>query len=200
MSDLVFPALPGLAWNVVRTPVWQTRTQISVSGRETRQADWSYPRYNWELSFDFLRSEPAIAELQTLIGFINQLQGGFASFLYSDDDDQTVTGQLLGEGDGAATTFALVREFGGFIEPVSRVNAVQSVTVAGAATPVAVSHDAGIESGSSIIFASPPAAGAAITASFTYYWRCRMLSDTTDFTKFLYGLSSASSLKFESVK
>ena len=200
MSDLVFPALPGLGWNIVRTPTWATRTQVSVSGKETRQADWSYPRYTWELSFDFLRSAPSLAELQTLVGFVNQMQGGFNTFLYSDEDDNAVTGQSLGTGDGATVAFPLIRTFGGYIEPVARVAAVQSVTVGGAAATVTVNYDAGNESGSSVTFATPPAAGAEIVATFTYYWRCRFSADTTDFTKFASGLSSLSSLKFESVK
>ena len=200
MSDLVFPALPGLGWNIVRTPTWATRTQVSVSGRETRQADWTYPRYSWELSFDFLRSAPALGELQTLVGFINQLRGGFDTFLYSDADDNAVTGQLLGIGDGNTVAFPLIRTFGDFIEPVLRVEAVQAVAVAGVAASVTVNYDSGTESGSSLTFATPPVAGSQITASFTYYWRCRFSEDTTEFTKFAYGLSSVSSLKFESVR
>jgi uncharacterized protein (TIGR02217 family) len=201
MSDAIFPALPGIAWNTVRTPTWQTRTQTAVSGRETRQADWFYPRYTWSLDFEFLRSNPTFAELQTLIGFINQCQGSFNTFLYSDDDDNAVSGQQIGTGDGSTTTFPLIRGFGGFVEPVSRVNAISAVSVAGTATTAyTVTADAYTESGSTITFATAPASGAAILASFTYYWRCRFSSDTTDFTKFLYGLSSVSSLKFESVK
>lgn len=201
MTDLVFPSLPGLGWNVVRTPTWQTRTQTSVSGRETRQADWSYPRYTWELAYDFLRSDPTHAELQTLIGFINQMQGGFDSFLYADDDDHAVVNQQIGTGDGATVTFPLIRTFGGFIEPVSRVDSITSVGIGGSATSAyAVIADAGTESGSSITFTNAPASGSVVTASFSYFFRCRFSSDTTDFTKFLYGLSSVSSLKFESVK
>lgn len=200
MSDTVFPSLPGIAWNVVRTPTWQTRTQVSVSGREVRQADWATPRYTWSLDYDFLRSDPSFGELQTLLGFFNKMQGSFGTFLYTDDDDHAATSQQIGIGDGTTVTFPLIRAFGGYIEPINRVNTVSSVTVAGSAASPTINYDAGIESGSSLTFLSPPAAGAAIIASFTYYWRCRFSNDTTDFTKFLYGLSSVSGLKFESVK
>ena len=201
MSDFIFPALQGLAWNTVRTPTWKTRIQQSVSGRETRQSDWSYPRYGYEINYDFLRSAPAFGELQTLIGFLNQMQGQTNSFLYQDDDDNSVTAQQIGTGDGTTVTFPLIREFGGFIEPVSRVNAISFVSLAGTPTTAyTVTADAGNESGSSITFTSAPPSGAAITASFTYYWRCRFTEDTTDFTKFLYGMSSVSSLKFITVK
>jgi uncharacterized protein (TIGR02217 family) len=200
MSDLVFPILPGISWNVVRTPTWATRVQTSISGKQTRQADWTYPRYSWELDYDFLRSAPGYSELQTLVGFINQMQGGFGTFLYSDDDDNSVTGQQIGTGDGTTTVFPLIRTYGGFIEPVGRANAVSMVTVGGTSESFTVTNDAGVESGSTVTLASAPAAGAVVAASFSYYWRCRFSEDTTDFTKFLYGLSSVSKLKFESVK
>jgi uncharacterized protein (TIGR02217 family) len=203
MTDSVFPSLIGLAWNVVRTPTWQTRVQTTVAGKETRQADWSYPRYGWELVYDFLRSAPSFSELQTLIGFINAMQGQFGTFLYTDDDDNAVAGQQIDTGDGVTVTFPLIRSFGGYIEPVSRLNALHNVYLAGVAQPTSaysVTDDAGTESGSSITFTTAPTAGTVITADFSYYWRCRFSADTTDFTKFLYGLSSVSSLKFESVK
>ena len=200
MSDLIFPTLPGISWNIVRTPLWATRVQTSISGRQSRQADWTYPRYSWELDYDFLRSGPGYSELQTLVGFVNQMQGGFATFLYRDDDDNAVAGQQIGTGDGTTTSFPLIRTYGGFIEPVGRVNAISAVTVGGATESFTVTYDAGIESGSAITFATAPVAGTVVAASFSYYWRCRFSEDTTDFTKFLYGLSSVSKLKFESVK
>ena len=192
MSDLVFPSLPGLAWNVVRTPIWQTRTQTSVSGREVRQADWSYPRYGWELNFDFLRSDPSYGELQTLIGFINQMQGGFGTFLYTDEDDNAVNGQQIGTGDSVTVKFPLIRSFGSFIEPIGRLNSLSGVAVGGVNTVPTINYDDGTESGSSLSFATPPVAGAEVVASFTYYWRCRFSADTTEFTKFLHTACPAS--------
>ena len=112
MSDQVFPSLPGIAWNIVRTPTWKTRTQVTISGKETRQSDWSYARYSWEVNYDFLRSAPSFGELQTLIGFLNARQGSFDSFLYTDDDDNTVSNQQIGTGDGITVTFPLIRTLG----------------------------------------------------------------------------------------
>ena len=195
MSDPIFPVLPGIAWNVVRTPIWSTRRQVSISGRETRQADWTYPRYSWELTYDFLRSGPGYSELQTLIGFINQMQGGFGTFLYRDDDDNQIANQQIGTGDGATTVFPLIRSLGGFIEPVGAANVISSVMVDGtSASYTANSDDA------SITLGVAPSSGTVVSASFSYYWRCCFTDDTTDFTKFLFGLSSVSNLKFESVR
>lgn len=128
------------------------------------------------------------------------MSGSFGTFLYKDDDDNAAINQQIGIGNGSTTTFPLIRTFGNFIEPIGRVNAVSAVTVAGSAAGYSVNYDSGTESGSSITLSVAPASGASVVASFTYYWRCRFSDDTTDFTKFVYGMSSVSSLKFESVK
>jgi len=39
---LIFPSLPGLAWSVTKTPIFQTRIQRAVSGRESRALDYPY--------------------------------------------------------------------------------------------------------------------------------------------------------------
>jgi len=120
MSASVFPVLAGLGWSVTRREMWKTRRQEAVSGKETRIADWSYPRHQWTLNFDFLRqgalSGASYAEFAQLAGFFNLRQGMFDSFLYADADDNSVTGQGIATGDGATRTFAFVRGFGGFTE------------------------------------------------------------------------------------
>lgn len=39
-----------------------------------------------------------------------------------------------------------------------------------------------------LVFVTPPAAGSAITWSGTFYYRCRFLDDSADFSKFMQGL------------
>src|SRR5229473_1666909 len=126
MSNAIFPTLVGLGWSVKRVPMWKTRVQEAISGKETRIADWSFPRWKWELAYDFLRGDAGHAEFQSLAGFFNQRQGVFDSFLYQDADDNGATAQLLGSGDGATRSFQLVRTLGGFIEPIIAPNAVNN--------------------------------------------------------------------------
>ena len=47
---LIFPALPGLAWSVTKTPTFQTRIQRAVSGRELRALDYPYPLWQFDWS------------------------------------------------------------------------------------------------------------------------------------------------------
>ena len=122
MSNDVYPSLPGLTWDITRTPTWSTTVKTALSLREYRQANASFPVYHYKLTYGVLRQKQAFAELATLAGFYNKHQGGFASFLFNDPDDNAVVAQLFGTGDGTTTAFQLARSFGGASEPVFDVN------------------------------------------------------------------------------
>jgi uncharacterized protein (TIGR02217 family) len=198
MSTDVFPSLPGLGWNVTRTEVWKTRVQEAVSGKEVRIADWTYPRHQWELTYEFLRGAPAHAELQALMGFFNLRRGRFDSWLYQDADDNAAVGQSLGQGDGATAAFQLLRAMGGFIEPIVAPNAVTALRIGGV-TQASNAYTVDLASGR-ITLNGAPGAGVSVTADFTYYFRCRFLEDGMDFEKFMSQLWQAKSVKFVSLK
>ncbi|HLH50092.1 MAG TPA: DUF2460 domain-containing protein [Roseiarcus sp.] len=216
MSTQVFPTLAGLGWSVKRTPLWKTRKQESISGKRTTLADWSFPRWQWELTFDFLRQAGAnqqvtsfagstYSEFASLAGFFNARQGGFDSFLYTDPDDNTSpTDQPIGTGDGTTTTFQLVRAFGGFVEPILAPSAITNVKVNGVVktlgTDYAVSTWGGSSTPGVITFTAAPAASAAITATFTFNFPCQFDDDSLTFEKFMAALYQAKSVKFSSLK
>lgn len=137
MSTAVLPSLSGLGFEVKRTPVWDTIVQPAVSGKETRLALQTYPRWMWELPYEFLRSDPTNHEYQDLIGFFNLRQGMADTFLYQDPDDNSVTGQAIATGNGSIAAYQLRRTFGSFIEPVLAPNTVSAVLLAGASIPAA---------------------------------------------------------------
>ena len=100
---LIFPTLPGLAWSVTKTPIFQTRIQRAASGRELRALDYPYPLWQFALVYDFLRDNPAAGydELRTVLGFFMLCQGAFGKFLFRDPSDCEVTGQQIGIGDAS---------------------------------------------------------------------------------------------------
>src|SRR5438874_13464825 len=132
--SLIFPALPGLAWSVTKSPTFQTRIQRAVSGRELRALDYPYPLWQFTLVFDFLRDNPVAGfdELRTLMGFFMLCQGAFGTFLFQDPSDDRVTGQQIGTGDAATTFFQLQRTMGaalpggGFPEPIVAPDVVRA--------------------------------------------------------------------------
>jgi uncharacterized protein (TIGR02217 family) len=197
MSNAVFPALAGLEYPVVWTPVaGKTLTQLSVSGRENRAALWLYPRRQYQLSFNFLRDD-ATEEFRTLVAFVLARQGAYDSFLFDDPDDDAVTGQPLGVAGAGQTQFQLVRGLGGFVEPILAPKAVTAVYVNGGSIGTAFTVNA---QGGILTLSAAPATGVEITADFTYYWPCRFLADQYDFAKILNRLWEQKKLDFITLK
>ena len=196
----VLPSLPGitLAEAQSRVPTWNAVKQTALSGKRVRITNYSYPTYSYSLPIQFLRSTAAYGELQNLVAFINSLNGTVGLFGYSDPDDSAVVGQAFGEGTGStASTFQLVRSFGGFTEPV--------FLIAPGGFHV---YDAGVEVTSNVTlspygvvtFSTAPAAGDLLTWTGSYYWPCRFDEDTTDIRRFMNGLYDCRALKFSTEK
>lgn len=200
MSTQTLPSLAGLGFDVVRTPVWDTVVQANISGKEVRMAQQTYPRWKWELKYNILRSDATNHELQTLAGFFNARQGMFDTFLYTDADDYTVTGQGIGTGDGTTTTFQLVRSFGGFVEPILAPNTVSHVYDNGVDSGGWTVSNWGSSTPGLVTYSVAPANGHAITADFTYYWPVRMSADSVSFNMFLTQFYAAQKFGFISVK
>lgn len=197
MSDAIFPVLPGLSWGSSKTMLWTgTRGRKSVSGLEARASYQVYPNYRIKLQYEFLRAG-AEAELQTLVGFFNSRGGDFDSFLWTDPDDNTVTGDTFGTGDGVATTFRLGRTLGGFWEPVSAINGTPSIYKGGVLQSSGYTLDA---TAAKVTFSSAPASGVALTWSGSYYWRVRFERGDNEFRQFLEDLWEAKQVNVLTVK
>lgn len=200
MTLPVFPSLQTvLAWPVNRTSMWDTVKNDALSGKRVRYSNRSYPTYQWEVSFNVLRSAAAFQEWQRLQDFLNNLYGGVGMFLYDDPNDDTSAGCNFGTGDGATTTFQLVRTLPGgtFGEPVFFPNVISNISAGG--TPVSPS-DYTVNPYGTITFASAPNGGAALTWIGTFYWGCRIDDDGTPFANFMANLFRLKSLKFSSEK
>ncbi|HVB89244.1 MAG TPA: DUF2460 domain-containing protein [Beijerinckiaceae bacterium] len=201
-TPLSFPALPGQGWSVHKKPLFSTLVAKHASGREVRDALWQYPLWEFELAFDALASDsssyPGLGaeSLQNLMGLFLQCQGQLGTFLYFDPTDSAATNQGIATGDGATLSFTIVRTLGGFVEPVGWVTNLASVSVGG------VNQASGwsLSAPNTLDFATAPASGALIAASFSYAFQCRFLEDTQDFEQFMQNLWSLKSLKFRSVR
>jgi uncharacterized protein (TIGR02217 family) len=198
MSNAVYPSLPGLTFDVTRTPIWSTDVKSTRSGREFRGAWMTSPLYQYTLVYEFLRDKPTAQELRTLLGFFNQAQGAFGTFLLPDPDDQSVTAQAFGSGDGASTAFQLVRTLGGAVEPVYDLNGAPQIYHAGLL--MAAGTDYTINATGGVTFTNPPGAGEALTWTGSYYWRCRFLNDTLDFHKLMQAIWEAKRVELKTVK
>jgi hypothetical protein len=198
------PSLMGLSWSRHKKPGFSTRVAGHASGREVRVALMEYPLYEFEAVYSGLASSATAAfaglgstSLQTIMGFFLQLQGQFGTFLYTDPDDNSVTGQAFATGNGTTTSFMMMRSLGGFLEPVGWVTGVTNVYLNGTAQSGSTYS---LATPNTLVFTSAPGNGVTVSADFSYAFNCRFLDDQMDFEEFMSNLWKLDSMKFRSVK
>jgi uncharacterized protein (TIGR02217 family) len=196
MSNAIFPVLRGVKkGGRTKTPIFKTGIKTTTSDRELRTSYTAYPRWQYALPFEYLRSSQQHLEWQTLVGFFLARGGDFDSWLYDDPDDNTVAAQTFAVGDGVTTQFRLVRALGGYVEPIAAVDGVAAFTADGVPVAPAVDAMAG-----KVTFAAAPAAGVVLAWSGKFYFRCRFLQGRMEFTRFLKNFWSANKVEFISIK
>jgi uncharacterized protein (TIGR02217 family) len=204
MSNSVFPSsLNGLKWPVVKRPLFNTIVQSSVSLWELRASFSPYPQWEWTLGYNVLRQYGSNVEYTTLQNFFLARQGRFDSFLFVDVNDYTVTAEPFGTGDGATTTFQLIRHFlsSGFAEPVYNAygaNFAGNAQVYDNGVAKTYGVDYTISNGL-VTFAVAPTIGHALTWTGTYRWRVRFSDDYVSFEEFASLMWQMQALKFVSV-
>lgn len=180
-----FPSnLPGLTFDSIKRPVFDTRVLTARSGKEQRVATRPFPRWEFELSYDFLRDN-VNTEYQTLLGFVLQAMGEFANFYYVDPVDNSITLQTIGVGDGTTKNFQIVRTFGGFVDIVKCVTTNGGVYVDGVLKTSGVDYLLTTSTGGygpdTIAFTTAPVSTKVITMTFNFAFVCRFLNDKYDF-------------------
>jgi len=195
MSNAVFPTLPGLTWDIKRSPEFSTTIVKGADGGETRIGNWVYPLWHWTLTYELLRDD-ATAELHTLLGFFLSRQGKLDDFLLRDPDDCSVVNQTIGIGNGVTTIFQSSRTMGGFSEPIKELNGIPTIYINGERQ---TSGWWPLGSGQ-IYFVSPPSNGALISADLSYYWRVRFDMDMAEFNQFAAKLWELQQCTFVSVR
>lgn len=219
MSALVWPTtIPGLKISMGREEVDDVKVVATQSGRECRSTWQTYPRYRYTLDFELLRSGAQV-EFQRIVGFYSRHRGALDSFLFTDDEDSSVTAHPFGIGDGVTTDFQLQRTLvpsadlsspasrsywpamGDGYEPVFELNSAPSVFKDTGGGPVlqVLTTNYTIASFAVIRFSVAPAVGAILTWTGTYYRRVRFDS-TMSTTRIVSTFWEARSIKLISVK
>ena len=127
----VFPTLnPG--WSQIKRPkAGANLIAMSGTGRVVRATLWTFPLWEWDITWEYLPDDQAygvtLSDFKDLLGFFLRATGMFGGFCYQDQDENSVTGQYIGLGDGVTTTFALSKTFGlgrTRTEPIGYLNLV----------------------------------------------------------------------------
>lgn len=159
-----------------------TIMQESVAGVQTPLAQWTYPRYRWEIGWEFLRQASSYAEMQSVISFFASMYGQQGVFQYLDPTDNLTGNQILGIAASSTSAFQLLRTRGSFVEPVFCCSTVTAITVGGSS----VSTAAYTISNKGIIQFSTIAAGSTVMWAGTFNWFSRFDNDQYDFQQFTF--------------
>jgi len=205
MTSFVYPAnILGLAFGVVRTPIWNTGEQVALSRKRSTIAYMAYPAIHFELEYELLRDDLTTSDLKAIVGLFNACQGKAGTFLFTDPDFNTFSSsnqQSFGTGDGTTTIFQLVAQYQnaggpGYSELIQNLNG----------TPVLYNNGTIIGSGyvigptGIVTFSTAPLAGHALTWSGSFYYRCAFDEDKLDLSKFLNQWWKGKNVAFTSIK
>ena len=192
---MIYPDLLGLSFGSVKTPEFKTNIKQSLSGYEARTTLRTYPLWNFQLSYEFLRTDTTINELKALVGFYLQCKGSYDTFLYKDAYDNVITNQIFGIGNGSSKNFQLIRDFGGFVDLIQAPDTSTLNVMINGVTTTAYTVTNGV-----IIFNTAPANGATLSWSGNFYFPCRFTNDELELTHFMRDLWEAKKVNFVSVK
>ncbi len=217
MSNLLFPKIRGLAWDITKTPTFSTEIQESLAGREVRIQNFQNPIWEFTLHYEFLLNDPKFRDeneqtpLETLVGFFLARGGQFDDFLLNQTDltgrleDSVYSGQPIGAGDGVNKLFPIVRNVGGFLEAVQNP-ANQSAIVYVNGTPKVQGTDYTIGNGI-VGFTTAPPGGQPVTADFTFLHRVRFDAGSSrggkegiEFNNFYFNLYECKEVQLISVR
>ena len=204
MSDVLFPELPGLEWELSKTPIFNTKIMTSVNGRELRASYQAVPKYEISLSFGFLRESKGRNELQQLESFFYERRGAFDSFLFKMPEDCEYTCSY--SGDGSTTSFQLYKQMHTSVIPLAHTQEFESED------PLMWADDLdqpmwnnldermwetqyNISKNGFISLPMPLAEGDTLTVSGTYYYRCRFTDDEQQYTNFMHKLWKANKVE-----
>ena len=181
-DDVQFPLDIGRKASV--QPGFSTAVVTTASGHEQRNADWASGRMRYDAG-PGVRSE---ADMQSLIAFFRARRGAAKAFRFRDPLDFSSNGmggvptaldQLIGVGNGAATSFPLVKRYGiGADAEVRRITRPEVGSVVVAVAGVAQLSGWSLGGGGVVQFTVPPANGAQVTAGFRFDVPVRFAEDS----------------------
>lgn len=204
MSGLIYPSnLPGLTWESTRTPLFKTGVQEALSGKESRMSYQVYPRFAFELQYEFLRHNLTPSELKSISGLFANMYGKYDTFLYTDPVYNSVTDEQFGVGATGVTTMQLTATFKntggpGIAELIQNTNGAPTIKVAGVTKSSGVDYTVGATG--IVSWINVPTTGQSCTWTGSFYYRCRFDDDSMTFSQFMKDFWRARRVRFRSVK
>lgn len=181
MAYPIMPTMPlSMAAGLKKSPNFNTVRQKGVGGVNSGIALKPYPTWDFEFSLDNIvgHEHTASSVVAQFMGTFMATAGGANLFLFTDPQDNTVTGAQFGKGDGNTKAFQLSRNIYGYPDIIQNANGTPNIYVGGTLTAPASISGTGV-----VTFNSAPAVGAALTWTGSFYYLCRFAEDTIDATR-----------------
>ena len=201
----IFPELQGINWNYKKKTIWATQIQKGKTGLETRIQNYPYPLYQITLSYDFLTDSSSnyvgvvSGDVENLVAFYNSVGGAFNDFLYKDPVENSVLLQTFAVGTGTVKQFQLIRNLGGWTEPVFALNR-DTIKIYVDGVLKTINTDYIVSNYGVVTFAANPLAGTVLKWSGTYYFRCRFLNDELELDSLMKSLWVGDTVEIQTVK
>lgn len=173
-----------------------------ASGREVRNTPWAHGRRRYDIG----GAVRTLDDLHTLTAFFEARRGKLHGFRFRDPFDckscapsltPSPIDQVIGTGDGATTTFQLVKSYGGddavYARPIAKpVTGSVAIAVDSVLQSSGVSTD--LTTGV-VTFASAPASAAVISAGFSFDTPVRFDVEALDVSMDAFGAGRALSVR-----
>ena len=178
-----------IAYSSTKTQKWGTAIQTSGSGKVRTLTNRIYPQ--WLISCKI----PALTnkEQNELLGFVALGRGAFTPFLWWDHEHHHEDkAQLLMIAPGI---YQAVMRIGGYAQPVSYIEKV-TVFIDGQKQ----TKNAYTVSNGRIRFSASPSGGAVVTATYDYWWKVMLQSDSIAVEQLNANLAKTQTIKLVSVE
>jgi hypothetical protein len=219
MSNVLFPNLPGLTWEVKRKPRFQTLVQTSANGYSVRTPLLADPLWEFTCAFEFLRDDALHDEFNLLEGFFLACRGQFDSFLLDlgmltkNPDDSALQDQPLPVDSNHNAPLVRLRGASQYAEAVYEINGTPAIKKNGALLLAGTDYNLIAPSNAATLNAngitytgyvvqllSAPAASDVISADFGFLYRVRFQQDEQEFSLFSQLLYEAQEVKLVSAR
>ena len=175
----VCPLLPiSAASGVKKTPRFNTVKQSTAAGLTSAIALMPFPAWDFEISMDNIKGRESFDVVSKFLGIYMATCAGANTFLFSDPQDNAVTGAQFGTGNGTAVAFQLSRNIYGMPDIIQNLNGTPKIYVNGTLTTPSSISTTGV-----VTFSSAPANNAVLTWAGQFYFCVRFTEDTLDATR-----------------
>lgn len=111
---MAFPAYrlpPEVEVGMQGGPAFYNVIQEAISGQEQRVRVWAKCRGRWQAGYSILNYGETAGTFQAVLALFMAHGGSSRPFPFKAHGDETLTNELIGTGDGADTTFQIIKTY-----------------------------------------------------------------------------------------